>query len=471
MILFRKFLRYQNFELAFTRVLRSGNKEYKQFYRHLLPSYNLALRLNLTDISEEIRRGTFRPDAVTMIYQPKKSGVLRPLMLLSLRDLIVYQAMGNVLAEAFARVQQRYALKSSFGALYAGKNSPFFYRSWKTCYSEYSDAIAKAYKAGNTWVADFDLVSFYELIDHSLLRSFLRSRVGDEEFLDFLFKCLGAWTICTSGTQIRHGLPQGPEPSAFLAECVLFRLDKIIFRKLRYLRYVDDIKLMSKGDVPIRRALVKLDLASKELGLVPQAQKIEFRRARSLKEVLKTIPSSLALASSSKPRKRVSQRRLLRAFNSSLGKTGRSWEIIDVTKFKYALNRLKARRDVLRRIAPLLSRSPEAFLVVGRIRQAISKRQKSGGYFIELAEARPNLRLGCGELHRCDGYVRASSRECSLSKSNSNRQAEVRGEVDPSDRCRLKFSWPEDQHEPRRRPDRVAAEPKGSGSADSPPIR
>lgn len=40
-------------------------------------------------------------------------------------------------------------------------------------------------------------------------------------------------------------------------------------------------------------------------------------------------------------------------------KQGKAWVIDDLTKFKYALNRLKPRRDVLRRIAPFLSRHPE----------------------------------------------------------------------------------------------------------------
>ena len=62
---------------------------------------------------------------------------------LSLRDLIVYQALVNYLAEAFATTQDRYALKQSFGALFAGKSSPFFYRSWKTCYASYNEAITR----------------------------------------------------------------------------------------------------------------------------------------------------------------------------------------------------------------------------------------------------------------------------------------------------------------------------------------
>jgi hypothetical protein len=154
-------------------------------------------------------------------------------------------------------------------------------------------------------------------------------------------------------------VPQGPDPSAFIAECFLFGFDKLTFPKSKYLRYVDDIKLMSKDEVPIRRALVKLDLASKQLGLVPQAQKIDCRKARTLKEVLKTIPSSLAQAGAGDDKKKATQRSLLAAFHQSVKKKGRLWLIDDVTKFKYALNRLKPRRDVLRRIAPFLSRHPE----------------------------------------------------------------------------------------------------------------
>jgi hypothetical protein len=47
----RPFTSYHNFELAFTRLIRGGNKEYKQHYRHLFPSYNLALKENLTDLA------------------------------------------------------------------------------------------------------------------------------------------------------------------------------------------------------------------------------------------------------------------------------------------------------------------------------------------------------------------------------------------------------------------------------------
>jgi RNA-directed DNA polymerase len=189
------FLNIANFTLAFQRIVRGGNNEYKQFYRHLFTSYDLALEENLRDVIDDIKRGTYEPQHPNVVYQPKKSGVLRPLAILSLRDLIVYQAIVNRIAAAFEKDQHKHGLKRSFGALFAGKSSQFFYRSWRTCYASYNKAVTASFKAGNTYVADFDLVSFYELIDHDLLRTCLGKRVRSDELLDLLFTCLREWTL------------------------------------------------------------------------------------------------------------------------------------------------------------------------------------------------------------------------------------------------------------------------------------
>jgi retron-type reverse transcriptase len=290
----KHFLSYENFEFAFTRIVRGSNKEYKSFYRHLFSSYNLSLKENLQDLIDDIKRGTYVPCKPTVIFHPKKSGVLRPLTLLSLMDLIVYQAIVNRIAVAFEREQDRFAYKKSFGAIFAGRNSNFFYRSWKASYQKYNDAICKAFEAGNDYVADFDLVSFYELIEHDLLRGRLKRRVKNEGLLSLLVKCLGAWTSDKAGASVGHGIPQGPEPSAFLAECILFHFDAENYRNVKYARYIDDIRLMAKGESTIRRALLRLDLQSKELGLVPQAQKIECRKVKDVEELLNNVPSELA---------------------------------------------------------------------------------------------------------------------------------------------------------------------------------
>jgi len=84
------FISMANFALAFTRVVRGQNKEYKNLFRHLYPSYQLGLQENLQDLINDIKAGRYQPSPATLVFQPKKSGILRPLRLLTLQDQIVY---------------------------------------------------------------------------------------------------------------------------------------------------------------------------------------------------------------------------------------------------------------------------------------------------------------------------------------------------------------------------------------------
>lgn len=264
-----------------------------------------------------------------------------------------------MIAVAFKTEQEKHAGKRCFGALVNSKNSPFFYRGWKHSYRAFDRAVTKAFNAGKNYVADFDLVSFYELIDHKLLRDVLERRFKKPEVLELLLKCLEKWTENHKGSCMHHGIPQGPEPSAFLAECFLFSFDVLRFKDVTYLRYVDDIKLMAKDEVPVRRALVKLDIASKQLGLVPQSQKIEFRRVAKLEELRKNIPSHVAAVAATTRVTAATQRRLERIFRKSLRRQDGRWMIVDPTKFKFALFRMRPKPAILKRIAPLLYQRPD----------------------------------------------------------------------------------------------------------------
>lgn len=354
-----KFTSLANFELAFERLVRGQNRDYKTFTRHLYPSYQISLRENIEDLVSDIKAGRYEPSAATSVYQPKKSGVLRPLRLLTLQDQIVYQALANVIADAFRSDQQKHALVRNFGAIAGDKTSQFFYRGWKKCYQAFDAAIEKTYNRGNDFVADFDLVSFYELIDHTLLREVLAHRVKNPELLDLLFTCLRKWTENDGGRWLGHGIPQGPEPSAFLAECFLFRFDQMKFKDVVYLRYVDDIKLMAKDEIPVRRALLRLDIASKHVGLVPQAQKIECRKVASLAELRKNVPSNVLSVKTSGSISPSSHKRIEKIFRASIAKECGIWIIKDATKFKFALFRMNASRPILRRLGQILPHRPD----------------------------------------------------------------------------------------------------------------
>lgn len=385
----RAFLSLDNFKLAFTRVVRGANKDYKAYYRHLFASYDLGLEENLKDLMDDIRRGRYSASHGVVVHQPKKSGILRPLTLLTLQDLIVYQALMNFVAVRFEKDQSIYALRCSFGASFGGKSSPFFYRSWKVCYREYNKALTRAYKTGNRYVADFDLVSFYELIDHNLLRKCLSKRVGSPEVLDLLLHCLNEWTLDGAGEHIGHGVPQGPEPSAFLAECFLLHFDQLRFKNIHYFRYVDDIKLLASDEIPLRRALMRLDLCSKDLGLVPQAQKIECRRVTSLRDLLKSVPSALASVTPGRLAKKKSQKQLLDLFRKSLRRNGKILDIDDTTGFKFALNRLRPRKDVLRRIARLLVHRPDCSWVMAQYLRKFPADERAADILLEALRRDP----------------------------------------------------------------------------------
>ncbi len=353
----RDFLGIENFRLAFWRIVKSSKKDYKQYYRHSFQSYSLSLDENLTAIITQIRRGVYEPSAPTIVFHPKKSGVLRPLTLLTFKDLIVYQAVVNIVADKMMVVQEKYAFKKCYGAILSIRFRHYFFNSWRICYKKFNQSVCDSYACGNVFVADFDLVACYELIDHGILRSCIADKVKSEDLLEFLFKCLSHWTTNSIGKHLRHGIPQGPDASSFLAECVLFRFDATPFRDAQYFRYIDDIKLMAKDTVPLRRALLRLDLKCKELGLVPQAQKITLGKIDKLEHIIKSVPS-LVIEKVEKKRPG-SHAELDRLFRASIAKKSGRWDIIDVTKFKYALGNMNPRLAILRRIGPMLAERPD----------------------------------------------------------------------------------------------------------------
>lgn len=357
------FLSLRNFQVAWERIIRGSNVQYKRFFAHLLPSYQFARDTLLADMVSKIRQGIYRPSKATTVYFPKPTRILRPITLLSLNDQIVYQAIANYVATRFYRSLLRNYQTKTFGAMFAGQGSLFFYRPWKKAYRAFNAAIKAAYHRGNSVVADFDLVSFFDLIDHQVLRDVLRGRVRNEEVLQLLSDCLREWTSGNPKSYVRgHGIPQGPEPSAFLAEIFLSEFDKTPFKQVTYLRYVDDVKLLGKDFSPVRRALLRLDLRAKRLGLVPQAQKIEVRRVPDIDAELKSVPSSIAGATgpvSSRPLTKGTIRRLRRLLKNSLARQKSDLQVTNETHFKFALYRLPAYKSVLRLITPLFHVRPD----------------------------------------------------------------------------------------------------------------
>lgn len=364
------FLNRQNFQLAWERILHGGNAQYKRLFSHLFPSYSIAANDNLRQLVLSIRNRHYAASPAQTIYYPKSSRILRPITLLSLNDQIVYQAIANYIADrSFRSLLPNYGVKT-FGAQYAGTNSQFFYRPWKKAYRQFNNAIRRSYTRGNTVLADFDLVSFFDLIDHKVLKRILGKRIRSRELLDLLIECLETWTSGNPTSYLKgHGIPQGPEASAFLAELMLSDFDRAGYRSVTYLRYVDDIKLLGRNFPAVRRAMLRLDLQAKRLGLVPQAQKIEVRRVTNIRGELKSVPSNIegsTRPTSPWPPSRSTTRRLRRVLRNSVARRRGDLAVVNETHFKFALHGLPPSPSILRLVEPLFHSRPDLSGVLSR---------------------------------------------------------------------------------------------------------
>lgn len=286
----------KNLNRAYRWVLSNPDANYKSYFRDSYDAFAIASATHLDWLRKECLKDRYQPANASKILTPKPSGVLRPITLLTVEDQIVYQACMNVIAEALRDRNRRRYHKRVFAHLYAGKRSKFFYFQWQRSYRNFAKRIKKAYADGYREIADFDLASFYDSIDHHVLEHFLSETGIDEDAVEFLLRCLKQWTSSTwsfGATNIyhEHGIPQGPLASGMLSEAVLQHIDAAgeQGQKTLYLRYVDDIKILAKKEDDLRAKLIKLDIAAKEIGLFPQTAKINIHHMLDPREEVKSV--------------------------------------------------------------------------------------------------------------------------------------------------------------------------------------
>jgi len=283
----------KNLSKAWKWILSNPDWKYKQYFRHLYRAYSVCARENIENLGLRLREDTYTATTPVRIYFPKRSGILRPYTLLSIEDQIVYQALANIVAPKLYAVTRKRYMKTVFGNLYAGGDSDFFYVDWRKTYRRFSEAYVGYVKDGWGLAATFDLTACYDSIDHGVLEHELGELGLDHEFAEKMVFFLRRWTTCCNGEPIekRHGIPQGPLTSGLISECVLSRFDDATSRtkSTKYLRYVDDIRLLARTEMQLRRSLIDLDLISKKLGLFPQSAKIDIHPVKEPKKEIRAF--------------------------------------------------------------------------------------------------------------------------------------------------------------------------------------
>lgn len=345
-----------NLDRALRWIRSNPDSEYKSYFRTAYSQFALVDFALLRDLEKSLKRGTYQPSHACKLFYPKRSGILRPYTLLTVEDQIVYQALVNIVAEQlFPRVKARY-LTETFGHLYAGKSSVWFYRKWSDGYKAFNKAAREAFNSGLKFTASFDLTAYYDSLDHGVLRHFLASIGCDQEFCSALTEYLSRWTATERRVYHNHGIPQGPLGSGLLSEVVLQHFDSNYGdpMRVRYLRYVDDIRLFAATPRELREMIVNLDLLSKDVGLFPQSSKIEIHEVEDIEAELKSVsrPPEDAIK-----RKAVDQEKLRKRIVAFSPR----FRVTNDTRFKFLLAHASPSSMLNARLWKILEQRPDLY--------------------------------------------------------------------------------------------------------------
>lgn len=335
---FEKLYSVKNLQLAWDRInAYIGDISYKNLYRNLYAYYDHNIESNLQQLSERIKNRTYKPSKAFKFYKPKESGLQRMFSLLDIEDMIVYQALANIVIPGFSRKRKHLERKNVFSHLFCNdiNSNIFLFEKWKDGYLAYKQNIAKNFNNGLKFTAHFDLAAYYDTIDHnSLLNNFIQEQEEDVEngIRALLNECLERWSNDSEDAlkMHHHGIPQGPISSAVFGELFLYPVDKfLVDQEIVFSRYVDDFVIQGKTLENVQSAVILLEKKCKERGLIPQVGKFEIIESSSAEDAIGKAPS---LSSQERDELLSSPDDVLGALNRSFQK-----DTFDSSKIRYIL--------------------------------------------------------------------------------------------------------------------------------------
>jgi RNA-directed DNA polymerase len=222
----------------------------------------------LQDLHDALQTGRYHPSPVRRRGIPKPDGGVRPLGIPTVRDRVAQQAAKLVLEPIF----EADFLPVSYG--YRPKRSA----------TAALEVIRRSFIEGRTWVAELDIRSFFDSLDHA--RCWVSSRSGCPTAVLKLVRG-GSSGVMEDGvtSQTVSGTPQGGVISPLLANIYLHRLDEAWARQGRgtLVRYADDAVILcrTREEATAALALAGEILAGLGLELHPDKTRIvDLRNGR-----------------------------------------------------------------------------------------------------------------------------------------------------------------------------------------------
>lgn len=286
-----KYFNETSLMLAWERVVRWTDRTTKDHFGIKMFGHNL--NENLSNLSKQVISGNYKPTRPQKFYVPKSSKMQRTKSMLIIEDALIYQAIANTIAaDNFDKFIENNDFV--FGSVLSdevgqginilkteGDINLFFFKHYISLYKKFAGSVNKAILEDKvTHKFETDITGFFDSIPHFSMLSVLSEKFNVEgEILDILSECLNCW----SGTREKYtfgvGIPQGAQPSFFLANALLHDLDNVIKGDgYIYYRYMDDIRIYAFDENDLTSVLVKIDIYLKGLALSLNAKKTSIEK-------------------------------------------------------------------------------------------------------------------------------------------------------------------------------------------------
>ncbi len=216
--------------------------------------FERQLEENLGNLSQTLREGSYRPQAVRRVWIPKPGSTeKRPLGIPTVRDRVAQAALRDVLEPIFER---------DFAAQSYG------FRPGRGC-KDALGRVVKLLKTGYTWVVDADLKGYFDTIPHEQLMERVSTKVSDGKVLKLIEAYLKQGVMDTMQTwTAERGTPQGAVISPLLSNIYLDPLDQQMEQKgYEMVRYADDFVVLCRSEAEAQRALGEVQRWTEAAGL------------------------------------------------------------------------------------------------------------------------------------------------------------------------------------------------------------